>query len=683
MKRMLLLVVLSAILATALACGEDAAAPQVIEVPGAPIIVEKEVIIEVPVEVVVEKEVVREVRIPGETNIVEKVVEVMIPKTFGEAPELAALVAAGQLPAVEDRLPDNPMVIPVFRNIGKYGGTLRRGFLGPGDVNCNVGRVNGVMATRWTTDGFNVIPFVAESWEPSADGKSWTFHLREGLRWSDGEPMTTDDWMYAINDYFLNEDIRNPATWVKGPGESPASAEKVDDFTIKYTYDVPFLTLPSVFAGHACMSSSYPFVPSNYMKQFHLDYNSDAEKVAKAAEFEGWVQYYINRNDKRDNLDRPTVTPWVLQNPRGDEVVRIERNPYYFAVDPVGNQLPYIDGWRFGLVENPQVLMLQAIQGEVDFQARHMDITNFPVLKENEHKGGYYVQNVPGFGGSDAMLNINATYDGPEKVVLANRDFRIGLSHAIDRDFIRSTGFLGLGLTGNYLPPPGHPQHPGPEYETLNATYDPDLANQLLDGVVSNRDGDGFRTLPNGDRLEIVIGGTAAFGPWPAIAESVASMWEEVGVRARADIVERSLLRSRQQANGVMAYMWGPGRAVNLFVQSPWVNCAISCPWGRDWEIWYKSGGSEGTEPPPEVARLTELIDRGKGLPPAEANPLAQEVYKFIIDEQMIIGTARRSPLVMGVTIINANLDNVPLSWANDTLFDTPFPSFPEQFFLK
>ena len=96
MKRTLLLVVLSAILATALACGEDAAAPQVIEVPGAPIIVEKEVIIEVPVEVVVEKEVVREVRIPGETNIVEKVVEVMIPKTFGEAPELAALVAAGQ-----------------------------------------------------------------------------------------------------------------------------------------------------------------------------------------------------------------------------------------------------------------------------------------------------------------------------------------------------------------------------------------------------------------------------------------------------------------------------------------------------------------------------------------------------------------------------------------------------------
>lgn len=683
MKRMLLLVVLSAVLAVALACGEDAAAPQVIEVPGAPIIIEKEVIVEVPVEVVVEREVIREVRIPGETNIVEKIIEVMAPTTFGEAPQLAALVAAGQLPEVEDRLPNNPMVIPVFREIGKYGGTLRRGFLGPTDVNCNVGRINGVMATRWTTDGFNITPFVAESWESSDNGKAWTFNLREGLRWSDGEPMTADDWMYALNDYFLNSDIRNPDTWVRGPGESPAVGEKIDDFTVKYTFDVPYLTLPSVFAGAACMSTSYPFVPSSYMKQFHADYSSDADANAKAAGFESWGPYYINRNDKRDNLDRPTVTPWVMQNTRGDEVIMLNRNPYYFAVDPAGNQLPYVDSWRFGLVTTPEVLMLQVVQGEVDFQARHMSITNFPILKENEDKGGYRMLTIPGFGGNDAMLNMNVTYDGPEQVVLANKDFRFGLSHAIDREFINKVSLLGLGIPSNYLPPPGHPQHPGPEYETLNATFDMDLANQFLDKVVPNRDGDGFRTLPDGGRMEIIIGATAAFGPWPDIAETVASDWAAVGVRARSDVVERSLLRSRQQANQVMAYMWGPGRAVNLFVQSPWVNCDVSCPWGRGYEIWYNTDGAEGTEPPAGVKRITELVNEGTGLPPDQANPLAQEIYKYITDEQLIIGTARRSPLVQGIQVVNADLENVPASWANDTLFDTPFPSFPEQFFFR
>ena len=683
MKKTLLFVVLAGVLVFAMAaCGGEAPEPQIIE-REVEVIVEKEVVKEVSVEVVVEKEVVREVKIPGETNVVEKIIEVDAPTTYGESPQLAAMVSAGQLPPVEERLPENPMVIPVFRSIGKYGGTLRRGFLGPGDVGCNVGRVNGVMATRWTTDGFNVTPFVAESWESSPDGMSWTFHLRKGLKWSDGQPMTADDWVYALEDYFKNSDIRSVPPWARGPGAEPANSEKVDDYTIKYTYDAPFLTLPSVFAGHACMSSSYPFAPSHYMKQFHMDYNADAEKNAKAADFEGWVQYYINSYDVRDNIERPQVTPWLMQNTRAEEVIRTTRNPYYFAVDPEGNQLPYIDEWRFGLVANPEVLMLQAIQGEVDFQARHMSITNFPVLKENEEKSGFRMLPIPGFGGNDAMFNMNVTYDGPEREVIENRDFRIGLSHAIDRDFVNKVSFLDLGLPGNYLPPPGHPQHPGSEYETKNATYDVALANEYLDKAVPNKDGEGFRTMPNGDRLEIVISGTAAFGPWPDIAETVADFWGKVGVRTRTDIVERSLLSNRNDANEVMAFLWGPGRAVNLFVQSPWVNCEVDCPWGRAYVLWHRSGGTEGEEPPPDVKRLTELVNQGKGLPPDQANPLAQEVYKYIIDNQVIIGTARRSPLVMGVTVVNAQLENVPESWANDTMFNTPFPAYPEQFYYR
>ena len=122
--------------------------------------------------------------------------------------------------------------------------------------------------------------------------------------------------------------------------------------------------------------------------------------------------------------------------------------------------MPYINDLRFELATDSEVLMLRAIQGELDFQARHVQLTNYTVLKQNEDKGGYRVQTISGFGGNDAMMNINVTYQGPEGELLNNRDFRIGLSHAIDREFIQSVTFMGLGLAGNYLPPPGHPQHP-------------------------------------------------------------------------------------------------------------------------------------------------------------------------------------------------------------------------------
>ena len=175
MTRALVLILATAVMAVALAaCGGEAPEPQVIEVPKE-VIVEKEVIKEVPVEVVVEKEVVREVQVPGVTQVVEKIVEVEAPTKFGEAPMLAQLVLAGKLPPVEERVPDPPLVIPVFREIGKYGGTAKRGFIGPTDVYCNAGRITGDGLVRWTNDGTEIIPNVA-----SLPGAQWGRHGLDG-----------------------------------------------------------------------------------------------------------------------------------------------------------------------------------------------------------------------------------------------------------------------------------------------------------------------------------------------------------------------------------------------------------------------------------------------------------------------------------------------------------------------
>jgi len=113
---------------------------------------------------------------------------------YNEAPMLKALVESGELPPVEERLPVNPLVVPVTESIGEYGGVWRRGFLGPSDYN-NYVRVVYDGLVRFSPDGSKVEPRLIESWESSDDFTTWTIHMREGAKWSDGEPFTADDIM--------------------------------------------------------------------------------------------------------------------------------------------------------------------------------------------------------------------------------------------------------------------------------------------------------------------------------------------------------------------------------------------------------------------------------------------------------------------------------------------------------
>src|SRR5680860_1827843 len=100
---------------------------------------------------------------------------------YQEAPMLAELVAAGELPPVEERLPDNPEVVAVDQEIGEYGGVLRRGFTGPGDHN-NYTRLVYDSLLRFSVDGSEMMPHILESWEASDDFHTWTLRLRPGAK---------------------------------------------------------------------------------------------------------------------------------------------------------------------------------------------------------------------------------------------------------------------------------------------------------------------------------------------------------------------------------------------------------------------------------------------------------------------------------------------------------------------
>ena len=181
------------------------------------------------------------------------------------------------------------------------------------------------------------------------------------------------------------------------------------------------------------------------MQQFHIDFNLGAKQLAQDAGYADWIGLFDSKGQINLNPDKPTLAPWKLTNLLGAPVVMAERNPYFWAVDESGNQLPYLDGIQMTLVEGGTDLgTLKALQGEIDMQGRHIQLDQLPVLKEGEADGGYTVLSWPAFGGADVGLFFNMSLPGPNGDAIRTKELRQALSLAIDREPIRETIFLGL-----------------------------------------------------------------------------------------------------------------------------------------------------------------------------------------------------------------------------------------------
>ena len=371
------------------------------------------------------------------------------PAQYSESPMLAKLVAEGKLPPVEERLPDTPLVLQV-NEVGMYGGELRRVHLGPADANCNVGRFNGRGLGRWSGDGLGTIPNSIKSFESNADGSVWTVHLLPGMKWSDGNPLTAEDFLYAY-EVETNPDLKAQPNWIRSSGDPIVQVVKIDDYTVEFRYSRPYYFFPRNLA-FSCTNRDMQYRPAHYLKQFDANHNPDAQKNAEAAGYETWQQFYMFMEDPRDNPDRPVTAAWVWTNTRAEDPIRLSRNPYYPIVDQEGNQLPYIDTVRFSSAAGGEVLNLRAAQGEIDFQGRHINFSNFAVLKDGEERGNYRIRMVPDPQGSDVMLIFNLTYRGPEGVLIGNKDWRIAMAYSIDRDSINEITMGGQGIVRNALP---------------------------------------------------------------------------------------------------------------------------------------------------------------------------------------------------------------------------------------
>lgn len=606
------------------------------------------------------------------------------PDSSLESPMLSERVEAGELPPLEERLPveADRLVVDGPDGLGVFGGTYRGAVLGQDDVPWVERMVGYEPMLRADPQLERIIPGVFKEIEASPDGTEFTIHMREGMRWSDGEPFTADDVMFAFDDVYSNEEIHPtfPDTFTVD-GE-PATAKRIDDYTVKLTFPGTkgdFLERASRNAQSWAHNLAY--FPKHYLEQFLPALNPDAEQLAADADFGNWVDYWDDRIEWWNNPDKPVLYAWMMTDAMntGNRVVA-ERNPYYWKVDSGGAQLPYIDRLEFEVVQEEEVMLLKGANGELDFHARHFNSdANKPVLAEGREDGDYDFITVQTTSMNRMIISLNLNHKDEElRQIFQNKDFRIGLSHAIDRQDIIDTVFQRQGEPWQAAP---HRESEffDEEFAKQYTEYDVARANRHLDAAgLTERDGNGFRVLPSGGRLRFSLDVTTLFPEWANAADLVRQYWAEVGVDMQVNPIERTLFYERKDpaANEHDANVWAGdgGLKVEMLETRWWFPSGGEANYAMRWAEYYngRGTGENAEEPPDHALRQMELAWQI----PGEADPAAQkqlfrEILQIAKEQFYVIGIASAAD---GYGIVKNNLRNVVDSYPDSFLYLTPGP---------
>jgi peptide/nickel transport system substrate-binding protein len=626
------------------------------------------------------------------------------PAQLHEAPMLAELVRAGKLPPVEQRVPQDALVLRPLQSVGRYGGILRRGFTGPADSENGNRFMVGDKPLFFDVAGSTVTPNLFRNFEVSPDGKRTVLYLRRGLRWSDGSPFTADDFVFWSEDVYGNHDIvPTPAVELSVAGVQ-GRLVKIDDATIAYEFDSPFFLFPRLLAGDTLIGGgqshmqseglSYGlYAPAHYLKQFIPKYSS-VEKLtaqARAAGFDSWVQLFKFKSDWRLNTELPVLGAWRTTTPINTQVWTLERNPYFYEVDPEGNQLPYLDRIVMTLAENPEVVNLRVLTGSYDYQERFIDISKLPVLLENQERGHFKIYLDLGFNGSDSLLFPNPSYREDVEIGkwLASADFRRALSLGIDRDQLNQVFWLGLGTPGSVIPASSVPESPGEEWRNRWSTHDPVQANRILDTIgLGKKDSEGFRLrTDNGQRLRIeLMVSQTLLATWPQQAEMIAQQWRAIGIAADVKVLERSMANSRIASDQQQILMW-----TNIGTDQLYLNPRYVLPTDPGLGVistsiarWYSSQGAAGTKPTdPELIKALELFRGASQQREEQRLATAKEIWKMIVEQQWGIGLVGQSPAILGVRVVSDKLRNVPERTCISQHCRAPGGARPEQWFYN
>lgn len=607
---------------------------------------------------------------------------------YNEAPELAALVEAGELPPVAERLPAEPIVEQPEEGIGTYGGELRNNITGQNRLRSSeAGYFNYESLTVHNPQG-EIVPSVAQSWEWSEDYTTLTLNLRQGIKWSDGVPFTADDIMFWWEAIILNDEISPSKPSLLSRGGELGELTKIDDYTIQFSFSEPYALFTTYLGSWGFPRTDLVSRPKHYLSQFHPDYGdmSEIEAGMEAEGFDTWFDYFEHMADF-NNPDKPTIGAWIPNEWPPAQIQTYTRNPYYWKVDTAGNQLPYINELRTIRVADPEATLLKTIAGDFDFVRLGFigGTANLPVLSDNKESGNYrfaYASWMPN-SFSNIMFNYT-TEDEVKRELYNNVDFRRALSVAINREEIIALIYKGGVFASQVAPARGEPYHGESELFQSYAQFDPELANQMLDELgLTERDSNGYRLAPNGEELVLNISATTSWPvETPEVMELVRGYWEEVGINATVRPEAGELWTSRHNAgehdiSARGAHFGGgpvhPTLNSNTFGLSGW-------QWAPDWALWLDTNGEQGVEPPDDVKRLREIREEILGEPDeATRNEMIQEVFEIQMNNLWSIGIVVDDPRFGQLAVVNNRLRNVP----TQSISGEWYPHMPESWFIQ
>ena len=580
-----------------------------------------------------------------------------------DPPSLAPEVSAGRLPPVTERAPRDPLVggfETLGRTTGRSGGVLR--ILLPRDRDIRLLNVWGYARLVGYDETFALKPDIAARVDVE-DGRIFTFHLREGHKWSDGAPFTAEDFRYYWDDI-----ANNPALTPAGvpqdllvDGEPPVFTV-IDATTVRYEWRKPNPRFLPILAR-----ARDPFIyrPAHYLKRFHEKYGDPADIAALAheAKVRGWAPLH-NRRDSmydNDNPDMPSLQPFLVE-PGGGPVFRLRRNPYFHRLDPYGVQLPYIDAIEATVVE-PGLIAAKTAAGDSDLQARGLGFSDATALKAAESGGGFRVLLWPATVGSQIALYPNLTTRDPVwRALLRDRRVRQALSAGVDRDDINAALYYGLATPGGNTALKESALYDAARV-SRESVFDPDKADRLLDAMgLTMRDERGVRLMPDGRPLEIVVETTGESPDETAALRLIAASWRRIGVGMIMRPYDRAVLRNRAYAGESVMTVWTglengvPGPGSDPAELAPMLQESLQWPrWGQYVQTRGESGEAVDM---PEARELADLYERWLG---AADDETRRAVWTQMLDiharEQFVIGTVSG---VLQPVIVSGALRNAP-----------------------
>ena len=613
-------------------------------------------------------------------NVVEDVtVDVSV---YQEAPMLADQVAAGTLPKVEDRIPDKDNVFVETNtaagkalSIGTYGGVLN---LGPAGGSWGLSRPSLESIIRYNTDG-TYYPNVIKSFEHSDDYTVWTFHLREGMRWSDGDDFNADDitfWYYMchLNNFdskkswaALKETVNGEDAW--------AVLTKVDNYTVTWTFVNPKYPADFIMNGDFkwCWAPSHylidlipdtegyewvenPYWPSTGLSEEQILANAKAKGIdyqstkdlGKAVAYNSWNVSGI-----------PQINSFVLSTIPGnstkdDPLCIMDRNPYFWKVDQAGNQLPYVDALHFNATSDDG-------QDELMFRSGQIDTLEVPmqkisaILQDMGDKVELRSYATGNWGSYQITFNYTCK-DANYATLFANPAFRQAMSICVDRNQVSELLSDGFLEPGQCAPSEGNFGYDA-EWEKKWTEYDVAKAKQLFESCGLVMGSDGFYTFADGSPLMLTFleydGGQDE--SYPVFEQ----YFKAAGINCALKNLEVGAFDTEIDNNDWIAVM-GPHTAIgglSLYDRvAPFVPVAQAAEWYGDYGTWYQTGGAQGVEPTGDFAKLIEYYEKWSATPdPDEREQWALKIYELHKENLWTIAYLKAEG---SYTLINSSVKN-------------------------